>query len=312
MRKRMVHENLPMEMSPEWKAITKCESRIEALEKTLERHGEMLVEDEDRYDKLESVLKELGEKLIRWQYEQQTNYDKKCFATSLRNTLNKLSGEKDPYEKAQKDLENEIAQWDDDSKPESDILYEPIKSDALDALLHALPDEFKLSWWKKQLSIFVPNHIIISREDFDKLMDLAHDYDFQFYCKLKKEASGGDVISLKEAQENLKGYVAKCKQEEKEFNEQRDEKAPEPKKKHYNFNYIEDRVRFEHDIEERVRGATRKELIAEFIQKLKDLPIHHYKRPMAYVSDISNLIDEYEAKDYWRRYYETRRTTKNI
>ena len=81
----MVHENLPMEMSPEWKAITKCESRIEALEQkvdllivarisltkriidheermqkleqTIERHGEMLVEDEDRYDKLESVLK---------------------------------------------------------------------------------------------------------------------------------------------------------------------------------------------------------------------------------------------------------------
>ena len=86
----MVHENLPMEMSPEWKAITKCESRIEALEQkvdllivarisltkriidheermqkleqTIERHGEMLVEDEDRYDKLESVLKELSAK----------------------------------------------------------------------------------------------------------------------------------------------------------------------------------------------------------------------------------------------------------
>jgi len=53
----MVNSNMPMEMSPEWKAITKCESKIEALEKTLERHGEMLVEDEDRYDKLESVLK---------------------------------------------------------------------------------------------------------------------------------------------------------------------------------------------------------------------------------------------------------------
>jgi len=51
-----------------------------------------------------------------------------------------------------------------------------------------------------------------------------------------EQASGGDVISLKEAQENLKGYVAKCKQEEKEFNEQRDTaldlegctKPPEP------------------------------------------------------------------------------------
>ena len=29
--------------------------------------------------------------------------------------------------------------------------------------------------------------ILISREDFDKLMDLAHDCDFQLYCKLKKE-----------------------------------------------------------------------------------------------------------------------------
>jgi len=36
----MVNSNMPMEMSPEWKAITKCESKIEALEKTLERHGE--------------------------------------------------------------------------------------------------------------------------------------------------------------------------------------------------------------------------------------------------------------------------------
>ena len=32
----MVYENLPMEMSPEWKAITKCESRIEALEQKVD------------------------------------------------------------------------------------------------------------------------------------------------------------------------------------------------------------------------------------------------------------------------------------
>jgi len=84
-----------------------------------------------------------------------------------------------------------------------------------------------------------------------------------------EQASGGDVISLKEAQENLKGYVAKCKQEEKEFNEQRDTaldlegctKPPEPTT---SFKYV-----LKSDIGlSQIIYDVKKELIAEFIQFL--------------------------------------------
>ena len=42
--------------------------------------------------RLREVLRELGDKLIGWQSEKQTDYDKKCFATSLKYTLEKLEG----------------------------------------------------------------------------------------------------------------------------------------------------------------------------------------------------------------------------
>ena len=84
----MVYENLPMEMSPEWKAITKCESRIEALEKKLfensgdpeiiKNHAEQIAELKGKYElneqqykiiynrqeNLESVLKDIKEVVL--------------------------------------------------------------------------------------------------------------------------------------------------------------------------------------------------------------------------------------------------------
>ena len=70
--------------------------RIEALEKEFniwktEDYTEK--ENSKEIAELKLVLKELGEKLIGWQYEKQTTYDKECLATSLRNTFNKLSSE---------------------------------------------------------------------------------------------------------------------------------------------------------------------------------------------------------------------------
>ena len=178
----MVHENLPMEMSPEWKAITKCESKIEALEKTLERHGEMLVEDEDRYDKLESVLKksltEIGNYLDTNRFEY---------------LIKELSG-------------GEV------------MIIEPEE-----------PEEYEDPFNEK------PPELIYPERDF---------------------------VPIK--------------------------KLPEPSKDRFELGYTEGYA------DGKAFGGNK--LIAEFIQKLKDLPIHHYKRPMAYVSDISNLIDEYEAK----------------
>ena len=62
---------------------------------------------------LEEVLRDLGYKLIGWQKEKQTDYDKKCFAESLQYTLKKLDGKK---------------------KVE--------KTDALDSLLHGIDPAF--------------------------------------------------------------------------------------------------------------------------------------------------------------------------
>ena len=46
---------------------------------------------------------------------------------------------------------------------------------------------FCLTCFNDKIAHDIKKDMVISREDFDKLMDLAHDYDFQFYCKLKKE-----------------------------------------------------------------------------------------------------------------------------
>ena len=46
----------------------------------------------DRIINGEEVLRELGDKLVGWQKEKQTDYDKRCFAKSLKNTLAKLNG----------------------------------------------------------------------------------------------------------------------------------------------------------------------------------------------------------------------------
>ena len=58
-------------------------------------------------------------------------------------------------------------------------------------------------------------------------------------------------------------------------------------KKHYNFKYIEDRVRFEHDIENK--------LISEFVKKLETLKNLHYPGSLTN-RKIDKLILEYEEK----------------
>jgi len=84
-------------------------------------------------------------------------------------------------------------------KRENDL--EPIKSDALDALtiealLHTLPDHWKLDWWVKQLSIFVPTHKLVKREDLEELLfgytNYAHtepidEGDIEYYKRIKEE-----------------------------------------------------------------------------------------------------------------------------
>ena len=51
---------------------------------------------EQELSELKVVLRELGNKLVGWQKEKQTDYDKKCFATSLQHTIDKLSGGEKP------------------------------------------------------------------------------------------------------------------------------------------------------------------------------------------------------------------------
>ena len=56
----MVNSNMPMEMSPEWKAITKCESKIEALEDNFQKYD---TSRDFRMDELEGQIAELKEEL---------------------------------------------------------------------------------------------------------------------------------------------------------------------------------------------------------------------------------------------------------
>ena len=64
----MVYENLPMEMSPEWKAITKCESRIEALELEFNKMQDVYITTQAGANiniaELKSVLKDYISKLM--------------------------------------------------------------------------------------------------------------------------------------------------------------------------------------------------------------------------------------------------------
>ena len=63
-----------------------------------------------------------------------------------------------------------------------------IRSDSLDALLHSLPDHWKLDWWIKQLSIFVPTHKLVKREDLQFLFDWIFEdiYDEHDWDKAKR------------------------------------------------------------------------------------------------------------------------------
>ena len=273
----MVHENLPMEMSPEWKAITKCESRIEALEKTLERHGEMLVEDEDRYDKLESVLKKHLKahlKIGELQHEEMDGDELlEYWDEELRKQLQKLSGEKDgmpvvltPSASACKENDGErrhpFNQSIDHSKPESDVIpMNAEKNTTNDNPTHKLITCSKCNykWLIAKEDLRFPNEVIISRELFERIKNFVFDPIIFF--------EDGDKI----------------------YSELK-EKSPEP-----SYGDADD-IEVLNPFMRKLLKIQQQKDIAEFIQKLKDLPIHHYKRPMAYVSDISNLIDEYEAK----------------
>ena len=53
----------------------------------------------------------------------------------------------------------------DEPREDDEPVYQPIKSDALESLLHALPDYFKLNWWKEQIKHFVPGYDLVKRED---------------------------------------------------------------------------------------------------------------------------------------------------
>ena len=74
--------------------------------------------------------------------------------------------------------------------------FKPIKSDMLDALLHTLPDHWKLDCWKKQLSIYVPTHRLVKREDLQLLIqhwnfahfpnDSANKRDNKEYHRIKE------------------------------------------------------------------------------------------------------------------------------
>jgi len=127
----------------------------------------------DAYNRLESVLK----KFMIMQEKMQNamspcSYDEEWYFHPLHKLIDELSGEKDPHEKAQKDLENEIAQWDEDSKPESEKrdFYEDWKNDVL------LP----------QIKKSFPEHILISRELFNRFKAWCWEYDRALYEELKE------------------------------------------------------------------------------------------------------------------------------
>ena len=123
----MVYENLPMEMSPEWKAITKCESRIEALEKKLNEHDQEKFRDLCHPTKIEylNLIKELTD--LKYDWVESRHLSKRMdlvigVQTQIAELEKRVDGEvtemKDNYAELKSVLKELSAK--DDKKPDSD------------------------------------------------------------------------------------------------------------------------------------------------------------------------------------------------
>ena len=115
---------------------------------------------------LESVLTkslDLAESIFTGRIDSKEDFNEYC--RNINDLKKKLSGEKTAVYEGSGTLGVDRKTKLTNSKPESDCIN--------------IRENVK----------FLTNdtYIVISREDFDKLMDLAHDCDFQLYCKLKKE-----------------------------------------------------------------------------------------------------------------------------
>ncbi|KKM60584.1 hypothetical protein LCGC14_0697310 [marine sediment metagenome] len=80
---------------------------------------DILVLIDKRQTNIEEVLRDLGEKLVGWQKEKQTDYDKEYFAKSLQHTIDKLGGGKTVSKDNEPSLDVEVLNGKTDSKPPS-------------------------------------------------------------------------------------------------------------------------------------------------------------------------------------------------
>jgi len=84
---------------------------------------DILVLIDKRQTNIEEVLRDLGEKLVGWQKEKQTDYDKEYFAKSLQHTIDKLGGGKTVSKDNEPSLDVEVLNGKTDSKPPSNEVW---------------------------------------------------------------------------------------------------------------------------------------------------------------------------------------------
>lgn len=174
--------------------------RFDRIEEVLQAFGKCIVwhmegEHASEYGDLHSehaitkTIKELlkklsGEKSVQGevQYNNLPNTVGKTLEESRNNSTDSTPESKKEYpyeEMAKAYMEEYLEEHPELKSPDEPIAgsarqteelpkYIPMKSDALEALLHSLPDYFKIDWWFEQIRIFVPTHKLVAKEDLKK------------------------------------------------------------------------------------------------------------------------------------------------
>ena len=141
---------------------------------------------------IEEVLQDLGDKLIGWQKEKQTDYDKKMFAKSLQHTIDKLGGEIEQYGRKDGNPSLSVKPTDTSKPPSCEHIFKDIDSykictECAIVIDRVNPSEQDIAGsarqteydehlsWKGNLRKLMKGKVMVEKEDLEWLFDLVDD-----------------------------------------------------------------------------------------------------------------------------------------